>query len=134
MEVAGVTSKTAARREEFAAKRGITAYASLDEMLPEVDVIDNCTPGYAHEPVCVAAFEAGKHAIVTNKGPVALAYRSLIEQADRKGLFFGYEGTVMSGTPALRLAQTALKALQQVRVRRYILALIEVGHEIADFL
>jgi predicted dehydrogenase len=33
-------------------------------MLPEVDVIDNCTPGYAHEPVSIAAFEAGKHVIV----------------------------------------------------------------------
>lgn len=55
-----------------------------------------------------AAFEAGKHAIITNKGPVALAYSELAELAGREGVFFGYEGTVMSGTPALRLAQTAL--------------------------
>src|SRR5439155_16331759 len=55
-----------------------------------------------------AAFEAGKHAIVTNKGPVALAYRELAAQAAAKGLYFGYEGTVMSGTPSLRLAHTAL--------------------------
>jgi len=33
-------------------------------MLPEVDLIDNCTPGYAHEPVSIAAFEAGKHVVV----------------------------------------------------------------------
>jgi predicted dehydrogenase len=33
-------------------------------MLSAVDVIDNCTPGYGHEPVSIAAFEAGKHVIV----------------------------------------------------------------------
>ncbi|MFZ2446045.1 MAG: Gfo/Idh/MocA family oxidoreductase [Syntrophobacteraceae bacterium] len=64
VEIAGVTSQTAARREEFAAKRGIKPFAGLDEMLPAVDAIVNCTPGYAHEPVCMAAFEAGKHVIV----------------------------------------------------------------------
>jgi homoserine dehydrogenase len=55
-----------------------------------------------------AAFEAGKHAVITNKGPVALAFRELADLAARKDLFFGYEGTVMSGTPALRLARAAL--------------------------
>jgi len=33
-------------------------------MLPEVDVIDVCTPGYAHEEVSIAALEAGKHIVV----------------------------------------------------------------------
>ena len=33
-------------------------------MLPAVDVVDNCTPGYAHEPVSITAFEAGKHVII----------------------------------------------------------------------
>ena len=55
-----------------------------------------------------AAFESGKHVVTTNKGPVALGYRELKALADRKGLFWGIEGTVMSGTPALRLAQTGL--------------------------
>jgi homoserine dehydrogenase len=54
------------------------------------------------------ALTAGKHAIMTNKGPVALAYPELAETASRKGLYLGYEGTVMSGTPALRLARSAL--------------------------
>lgn len=64
VKVEGVTSLDMAQCEEFARKRGIQAFGSLSEILPAVDVIDNCTPGYAHEPVCVAAFEAGKHVVV----------------------------------------------------------------------
>jgi len=62
--VVGVTSLQKSRREEFAARRGIRAFDSLADLLTEVDVVDNCTPGYAHEPVSIAAFEAGKHVIV----------------------------------------------------------------------
>ena len=64
VEVVGVTSLQKSRREEFAVRRGIRAFDSLPDLLSEVDVIDNCTPGYAHEPVSIAAFEAGKHVIV----------------------------------------------------------------------
>ncbi len=64
VEVVGVTSLTRPRREQFASQRGIRAFASLEEMLAQVDVIDNCTPGYAHEPVSIAAFRAGKHVVV----------------------------------------------------------------------
>jgi len=64
VKVVGVTSLDKTQRETFARSRGIQAFASLSEMFPEVDLIDNCTPGYAHEPVSVAGFEAGKHVIV----------------------------------------------------------------------
>ena len=64
VKVVGVTSVTKEHRERFAKERGIKAFDSLDEMLPEVDVVDNCTPGYAHEPISIAAFEAGKHLVV----------------------------------------------------------------------
>ena len=64
VNVVGVTSVTRENREKFAKERGIKAFRSLDEMLPEVDVLDNCTPGHAHEPVSIAAFEAGKHVVV----------------------------------------------------------------------
>jgi predicted dehydrogenase len=64
VQVVGVTSVTKEHREEFAKKHGIKAFNSLDEMLPQVDVVDVCTPGYAHEPVSIAALEAGKHVIV----------------------------------------------------------------------
>ena len=64
IEVVGVTSVTKEHREEFARQREIKAFNSLDEMLLEVDVVDVCTPGYAHEPVAIAAFHAGKHVVI----------------------------------------------------------------------
>jgi predicted dehydrogenase len=64
VKVVGVTSLDKAQCKAFAQKRGIQAYDSLSSLLPHVDLIDNCTPGYAHEPVCVAAFKAEKHVIV----------------------------------------------------------------------
>jgi predicted dehydrogenase len=64
VNVVGVTSVTRENREKYAKERGIKTFNSLDEMLPEVDVVDNCTPGYAHEPVSIAAFEAGKHVVI----------------------------------------------------------------------
>jgi predicted dehydrogenase len=64
VKVMGVTSLTKEHREDFARKRGIKAFNSLEEMLPEIDVIDVCTPGYAHEEVSITSLEAGKHIVV----------------------------------------------------------------------
>ena len=64
VKVVGVTSLTKEHREDFARKRGIKAFNSLEEMLSEVDVIDVCTSGYAHEEVSITALESGKHVVV----------------------------------------------------------------------
>ncbi|HET7580713.1 MAG TPA: homoserine dehydrogenase [Bacillales bacterium] len=50
---------------------------------------------------CKAAFENGKNVVMTNKGPVALKYQELSELAERNNVKWGFEGTVMSGTPTL---------------------------------
>lgn len=57
---------------------------------------------------CRLALESGKHVITTNKGPVALAGQRLKALAAEKGLAFEYEGTVMSGTPVIRMARRLL--------------------------
>lgn len=57
-------------------------------------------PAISH---CKAAFETGKHIVTSNKGPAALAYGELLEIADRNGVQFLIEGTVMSGTPVINL-------------------------------
>ena len=64
-----------------------------------------------------AAFEGGKHVVTSNKGPVALAYRELQRLAEARGVQWGIEGTVMAGTPALRLARTALAGCQISQIR-----------------
>ena len=50
----------------------------------------------------------GKHVITANKGPIAWAYRELRDLADRQGVQFRYEATVMDGTPVYNLAQETL--------------------------
>lgn len=64
LEVAGVYSPTAERRNAFAADRGIKAFESYEEMLEAVDVVDICAPSAEHEPLCVKAAEAGRHVMV----------------------------------------------------------------------
>lgn len=90
---------------------------------------------------CKAAFESGKNVVMSNKGPVALAYRELSQMAREKGVRLGYEGTVMSGTPALRMPLVSLtgNAITEVRgilngTTNYILTKMETGMSFDDAL
>ena len=56
----------------------------------------------------VVALSRGKHVVTTNKGPVALHYERLLALAQQHGVQLGVEGTVMSGTPTLRLGRELL--------------------------
>ena len=51
------------------------------------------------------ALESGKHVCTTNKGPVALRGAELKALAAASGVAFEFEGSVMSGTPLIRLAR-----------------------------
>jgi predicted dehydrogenase len=64
VEVVGVTSARAESRDAFAAAHGLRAFASVAEMLPEIDVLDICTPPSSHQEYMLAAAAAGKHVIV----------------------------------------------------------------------
>lgn len=55
-----------------------------------------------------AALANGRHVITTNKGPIALHGAELAALAGANGLFLGIEGTVMAGTPVLRLGRELL--------------------------
>ena len=57
---------------------------------------------------CKTALKNGKHVVTSNKGPAALAYKELSKLAEKKGVKFMIEGTVMSGTPVLNLASVPL--------------------------
>lgn len=83
---------------------------------------------------CRAAFESGKNVVTSNKGPTALAYRQLSTLATQNGVRWAFEGTVMSGTPALRMPLTALAGNNISEVRgifngttNYILTKMEEG-------
>ncbi len=124
--------------------RGWDALTAIKQSNADVVVEVSYTDLKTGEPALShvrAAFEAGKHAIITNKGPVALAYHELAALADRCGVYFGYEGTVMSGTPSLRLAQTALAGctIREARgilngTTNYILTQMDSGKPYAEAL
>ena len=66
---------------------------------------------------CQAAFACGKNVVMSNKGPVALAYKELSALAEQNSVRWCFEGTVMSGTPALRMPLTALVGNEISEVR-----------------
>jgi homoserine dehydrogenase len=90
---------------------------------------------------CRAAFESGKNLVMSNKGPVSLAYAELSALAQAKGVRWGFEGTVLSGTPALRMPLVALAGndIREIRgilngTTNYILTKMEEGLDYATAL
>ena len=57
------------------------------------------------------ALDAGKHVSTTNKGPVALHGDALKALAEKNDVRFEFEGTVLSGTPIIRLAERMFQGL-----------------------
>ena len=87
------------------------------------------------------ALEKHKHVVTTNKGPVALHYPELLALAAANGVQLGVEGTVMSGTPAVRMAKELLAAARIIRLQgiingttNYILSQMENGASYASAL
>jgi predicted dehydrogenase len=112
VEVVGVTSITKEHREDFAQKRKTKAFNSLEEMLPEVDVIDVCTPGYAHEEVSIASLEAGKHIVIEKP---FTGYFGPLEGKNFKGNKFSKEKMLESAiASAKRIISAALKNKRKI--------------------
>ena len=83
---------------------------------------------------CQEALLSGKHVITSNKGPIALHYSMLKSLARDNGVKIGCEGTVMSGSPALRLGIDSLLPTGITEIRgilngttNYILTQMETG-------
>ncbi|MFJ5750130.1 homoserine dehydrogenase [Peribacillus frigoritolerans] len=90
---------------------------------------------------CKAAFESKKNVVMSNKGPVSLAYQELAELAKKNDVRWGFEGTVMSGTPALRMPLSSLAGNCIFEIRgilngttNYILTKMEEGLSYQDAL
>jgi len=87
------------------------------------------------------ALNLGKHLILTNKGPPALALDELNQLAGKSGVELRYEGTVLSGTPAINLGSLNLKQSGLTGFKgilngttNYILTLMEEGQTYEDAL
>jgi homoserine dehydrogenase len=95
-------------------------------------------PGVTH---CREGIQRGMHVVTPNKGPVALHAAELSEKAKNKGVAFRFEGTVLSGTPALNFFQGPLagSVVREVRgimngTTNYILTEMESGKSYAEAL
>ena len=62
-------------------------------------------PGMSH---IIGAMKRGMHVISVNKGPLALAFPSLMELATYNHTLFRFSGTVGGGTPILNYAKNSL--------------------------
>jgi homoserine dehydrogenase len=80
--------------------------AEADAML-EVTYTD-ITSGQPATDHIRAALARGMHVTTTNKGPLALFSNELVALAEKNGVQFLYEGTVMAGTPLLNLIRETL--------------------------
>jgi predicted dehydrogenase len=64
IDLIGVYSPTAANSQRFAEPRGLAAFASLEALLDDVEVVHVCTSPVAHEAIAVAALRRGVYAVV----------------------------------------------------------------------
>jgi homoserine dehydrogenase len=95
-------------------------------------------PGLSH---ITSAMKYGKNVITVNKGPLSVAFSSLIELANFNGISFKFSGTVGGGTPILEFAKRCLKGDRIVSFKgilngttNYILSKMEEGLTFSDAL
>ena len=62
-QIVGVVAETEDLAAGLAAQYQTRVYPSLEAILPEVDVVDICTPTHLHAEMALAAAAAGKHII-----------------------------------------------------------------------
>ncbi len=70
---AGFVDENPARASQIASTLGVTAFASLDALLGEVDALSIVVPTTSHHAVAAQAIRAGKHVFVEKPFTVTLA-------------------------------------------------------------
>ncbi len=125
-------------------QRGLNIPALIEQCNADVMVECSNTDLQTGQPgldYCRAAFASGKHVVLANKGPVAVAYSELGHLAKQAGKLLRFEATVMAGTPSIRLAMQALAGCTISEARgilngttNYILTQMEGGLSYADAL
>lgn len=128
-------------------KGTVGAYEKLSTKFDSLQVIENvdaevmleCTPtnlsdGEPATSHITTAMRSHKHVICVNKGPLALAFPSLIELANYNGVMLRFSGTVGGGTPILEFAKRCLKGDRIISFKgilngttNYILSKMEQG-------
>ncbi|WP_255350194.1 homoserine dehydrogenase [Methanosarcina sp. 1.H.A.2.2] len=87
---------------------GVEVIRSVDHELVIETTPTNIVTGGAGLQNMIAAFEIGKDVITSNKGPLTLKYRELMEAAKAAGSNFRFEATVGGSMPIINLANEVL--------------------------
>jgi predicted dehydrogenase len=108
VEIAGCSSLNPTQTEAFGQRHNIRAFASYDELVNNVDIVDICTPTATHKPLVLTAANAGKHVICEK--PIALTVedaQAMIEAC--RGIRF-FIGMVLRFFPQYRAAKQLVAA------------------------
>jgi len=107
-----VKKKSNSVKEYSEAKNDASGIEMINDLEAEVLIettqsnYKDAEPGMTH---IVNAMKHGMHVISANKGPLALAFPSLMELADYNRVLFRFSGTVGGGTPILDFARNSLR-------------------------
>ncbi len=108
-----------------AGDESVLAYGmSTEDMIKEVEhelmveatptnVVDG-EPGVTH---IVTALESGRHVVTSNKGPLALHYRRLMELAERRGRELRFEATVGGAMPLISMIRNNLAGNRVISIK-----------------
>jgi homoserine dehydrogenase len=103
--------------------------------------VTNLQTGEPATSYITEALHRKKNVVTTNKGPIALHYETLANTARLHDVQIGVEGTVMSGTPVLRVGRELLAGAGIQRIQgilngttNYILTRMEDGFSYEDAL
>jgi myo-inositol 2-dehydrogenase/D-chiro-inositol 1-dehydrogenase len=86
-ELVGIQAARPESAQALAEQYGVKTYASYEELLADVDIVDLCVPTDLHREMTVQAAEAGKHVICEK--PIALTIedgKAMIAACERAGV------------------------------------------------
>lgn len=107
-EVVGFYDPNAEMAEKVAEERGLKAFATLDSLLDEVDVVDIVTPTLSHFECAVAVLERGKHLFIEKPVTHTLEEAQHLLELEKKGNSKIQVGHVERFNPAYRVAEGSL--------------------------
>lgn len=104
LEAVGVYDTDTEKSRSFAAEFGIEAFAEADALIESVDVVDVCTPPFAHCGNILGIAKRGKH---------ILCEKPLIGYAPKPGESAGFSGIDAAKAPMLAAVRAQLAAIRE---------------------
>jgi myo-inositol 2-dehydrogenase / D-chiro-inositol 1-dehydrogenase len=109
-ELVGVVSQGGVSAKALAEAHGARAFADLDALMAEVEVVDLCVPSDLHHPMTLRAAAAGKHVVCEKPIALSLAHADeMIAACERAGVRL-FVAHVLRFFPQYRTAAETVRA------------------------